>query len=251
MTSPPSNISGSLYDAHVISNSSSQAAAFDKGWRSLPDELKVEILSYNLTCGVNLYSFWFFRRPWKTSMSHPCVRELMSLCIGAPEWSAVAREIFYGKNTFCLFIRASFRYPKPIVNHLIRTIIIADYQLPSPRSWSTLEKLSVGHYGFRNLRTIHFAIFCSFPKWDTCHRDIYRTHVEKSELIFFPVKVLRLDFGSETETPCDVSEANDIKRLIFDKLTLVSDTSGKKPKETLSTKTNEWGRLTSTRLLEL
>ena len=68
---------------------------FARGWRKLPDELKIEILCYNLVSGnKTCVSSNMIKRP--DLALGKMLRHHLAL---GPELAALSQQVFYGKNT--------------------------------------------------------------------------------------------------------------------------------------------------------
>jgi hypothetical protein len=126
--------------------------SFASGWSNLPDELKAQILSHNLTFPEAI---------------DPCEESLLALyhhLRTSPEIAALAREAFYQSNTFRLrrhyggsrrhqchrHLQHRIRLPHPSASALIRRVAI-DISISRRADWSQLQKVSQGGHGFTNL----------------------------------------------------------------------------------------------------
>ncbi|KAF2875698.1 hypothetical protein BDV95DRAFT_603107 [Massariosphaeria phaeospora] len=90
----------------VTSSTMTLGPDFARGWNTLPDELKVSVLSFNLT--------------FKESIREIDAKELFlrHLCM-TPEIAGLAKKIYYSTNAFRLMVR-QFRFPKPSLAKFIR-----------------------------------------------------------------------------------------------------------------------------------
>jgi hypothetical protein len=156
--------------------------ALSAAWRSLPDELKVQILETILTPddgshGGYLYNHAHFKRKLDDreateegqSSSHFLTAQEsinigstcpFALLHGASEILTLAQEIFYGKNTFLVrriprYPRNMMAYPEQSINHFIQNLVI-EVQ-PTIQDWRFVRKISRGKRGFGNLR--HVGIY--------------------------------------------------------------------------------------------
>jgi len=136
--------------------------AFATGWEKLPTELKVHILSYNLTFPgkVDLYE----------SNVLPALDHHLRI---SPEIADLAKEIFYCQNTFR--IRRNLRRPSgrplfPVAYGLIRKIVV-DVIMGSYTDWETLSMISKGSHGLSNLRYVNVVINCRGVSWSPLNDD--------------------------------------------------------------------------------
>ncbi|KAF2249417.1 hypothetical protein BU26DRAFT_551148 [Trematosphaeria pertusa] len=160
-----------------IALSKDLGADFVHGWNKLPDELKVRILSFNLT---RTSTFGYF-----DTMS--CLRSLAKGILGylctTPEIAGLAREVFYSTNTFRLQpVRYSLpsgaptddlvlAYPSRGVNSRIRKLEIR--VCLDDDEWPFLERLAEGAYGFENLQYVIVVVDISFVLYSSYAGGIY------------------------------------------------------------------------------
>ncbi|KAI4936822.1 uncharacterized protein J4E92_001547 [Alternaria infectoria] len=136
--------------------------AFAIGWGKLPTELKVQILSYNLSFPetVDLYE--------KNVL--PALDHHIRM---SPEIASLAEEIFYCDNTFRMRRdppRPSGRPTFPIANELVRKIIV-DVNMGSFTDWENLSWMSKGNAGLSNLRYVSVVVNCRGARWSPLNDD--------------------------------------------------------------------------------
>ena len=131
-------------------------SAFTRGWRSLPDELKVKILEYNLTLDRAIWC----GNPLRT------LHDMAGHFLGSREISDMAFEVFYGKNTFIIQISEvsnSFRYHQPPIARLMRSL---EFHVSfEPKKWILLYQIADRQLGFENLQRVTVK-FAGFPDFD-------------------------------------------------------------------------------------
>jgi len=137
--------------------------AFATGWNKLPTELKVQILSYNLSfpetidrCETNILQ----------ALDH-------HLRV-SPEIAALAKEIFYCQNTFRIRLKRMLSHHGlplfPIAHESMRKIVV-DVLMGSFTDWETLSKISKGSHGLSNLRYVNVVINCRGVSWSPLNDD--------------------------------------------------------------------------------
>lgn len=119
------------------------------GWTSLPEELKLKILSCifisaDPVCFGNAQRFTISRKipPY-------------SIFFASHHLHRLATDIFYKQNTFNLarwHVTDTFWYPNPCINYLIRSLELRIGL--SPRDWSFMHRLAAGILGFTNLQSV-------------------------------------------------------------------------------------------------
>lgn len=91
----------------LIRSPTSTTKAFADGWDRLPNELQVHILGYFVSYRKTIYN---------VPTSHDWVGYLVQCSKRSPEIYVLAKQIFYGNNTFLLDVRSGFfRYPSHYV----------------------------------------------------------------------------------------------------------------------------------------
>lgn len=158
--------------------------SFATGWTKLPTELKVQILSYNLAFRDTVDRY---EKNVLPALDH-------HLRI-SPEIADLAKEIFYGQNTFRIprhHTRPSGRDLFPIACELIRKIVV-DVILGFYTDWETLSMISKGSHGLSNLRYVNVVVNCRGAMFspindDTIARLLGRIHDSCDESIVFKCK---------------------------------------------------------------
>ena len=201
-------------------------AAFSQGWRSIPDELKVKILSYVLITDdpIEHYDVAPNILATKRLSDNPnCFKDMLSLSIGAPETKIMAQEIFYGKNTFHLRLLNDYVYiPTSGVNDYIQNIVIFWGPRNRPVNgwiWGVLRDLSGGQYGFRSLQVVKIA-------FDLRDHPSNATEVRRVTPITFFLKRLTVEAIYWTDW-----EEEDLKAAIMDSVSLENHHQGMVRKE--------------------
>jgi hypothetical protein len=111
-----------------ISSTAPLSEGFARGWRKLPDELKVEVLKSNLVQGWPIY--YDIGQPLHQSMlsHHPAL---------GPDFAHLAEQTFWQCNTVAIDLAVQLRPPITVRPH-IRTLDISMYW-PQGQYWKGLE----------------------------------------------------------------------------------------------------------------
>ncbi|KAF1958167.1 hypothetical protein CC80DRAFT_546403 [Byssothecium circinans] len=156
---------------------------FSDGWNKLPAELKVQILGHNLTFPKPIMADW--RRREFTDRLKALYHHLHM----TPEIASLARNIFYETNTFVIsaeehpspeaqllynspkaFATATIPRIRTSLNPIARTNThhINFRLLIYSSHWAVLKRLSVGEFGFNNLRRVRVDVVWSCAdRWST------------------------------------------------------------------------------------
>jgi len=167
----PPNISVTLNpsdDETMLSPLLEPRPVFARGWKKLPDELKVQILTFNLGAPVSIsandFNFWGFDFPKSISFDNVCACDYvdnLERCLRiTPEIADLSREIFWGVNTFEIHIkhRKWIYYPPHAAHGYIRHIHVkADISLDT--RW--LQHISNLGVKMKKLKTMKITIM-----WD-------------------------------------------------------------------------------------
>lgn len=125
---------------------------FADRWESLPDELKLEILSYILAKDIVYVDSFCWRHIQRGS-------PLRSWIFLPHQLSQLATEVFYRYSRFDLerdVASKQFWYPKPCVNSFIRYLRVRlDLKW---QDWMFLSRLASGELGFDNLQEVGIYI---------------------------------------------------------------------------------------------
>ena len=136
----------------------SLGADFLLGWNSLPKELKLHVLSFNLV--DNEYIWLTIIREIRSQRFTlgPDLRRHLAM---GPEIAQLAQEVFYQQNEFCIKARrAAFHLPHPTKRMHIRKIKLC-VEL-DVRGWEVIQKMAAGGYGFDLIAEVHVAFYCAF-----------------------------------------------------------------------------------------
>jgi len=160
-------------------------SSFATGWNKLPTELKVQILSYNLSfpetidrCDTNILQV----------LDH-------HLRI-SPEIAGLAKEIFYCQNTFRIRLKPMLSHHGlplfPIAHKSIRKIVV-EVNMVSFTDWKTLSWVSKGNAGLSNVRHVSVVVNCRGAVFSPLIDDIIawllgRIHDSCDESIVFKCK---------------------------------------------------------------
>jgi hypothetical protein len=137
---------------------------FAHGWRSLLDELKIEVLSHNLVLDQLIFNLRV-KSDW-IEVDECEITYLHHMALG-PEIASLAQAVFFEKDT----IGADLDYPHERlllpprhVCRYIRRMVWPMIYILMPENWFWLEQLAKGAYGFTGLQHIQIDVDCpDFP----------------------------------------------------------------------------------------
>jgi hypothetical protein len=136
------------------------ASPFFKGWRRLPDELKVHVLKYALPADQNFGDCGFFRTG-KNILGPPLMvsfhKVVFPLLIAFPESPGLISEVFYSTNTMvihdtCPSEISELQHPPQTVTYWVHQVQI-NLKL-SVENLHYLRRLSRGEMGLPNLQLL-------------------------------------------------------------------------------------------------
>jgi hypothetical protein len=145
-----------------VTSTASLGASFKDGWVKLPDELKEQILSFNVVDIVREDEI-----PARAATLIAKAR-LFHHLRSTPEIATISRYLYYKHNVFQLeptrirpqpffAARPALRYPGPSVGHMIRSIHFACAM--KRWAWQSLTRFSEGTYGFPNLCFLRITFY--------------------------------------------------------------------------------------------
>lgn len=123
-------------------------AGFARGWRSLPAELKLEILRHGLLRDSPI---------WPANANQALHDSLFPYMRMSPEIAVLARKVYLEENVFVLLAfqenLAMFRdWPPMLVRPLIRNVALMTWL--DPGDSATIEAIAEKRFGFENLAYI-------------------------------------------------------------------------------------------------
>jgi len=132
-------------------------ADFVRGWNSLPEELKLHVLSFNL---VDAEYIWYDVNLRSRSRRFAPKLGLHKHLAMGPEIARLAQEVFYRQNEFCIKVgRLTTRFPPPAKRmHIRRIRLCAELNV---RGWETIKRMANGGYGFDLLAEVCVAFHCA------------------------------------------------------------------------------------------
>jgi hypothetical protein len=138
------------------------SSSFTCGWRKLPIETKLEVLSHLLPQNIFLPAA-FLSETWRRSgpMARTplgnCTVSLLWLLLEHPDFANPARDYFYGKNIFMVKAHASGHdAPVPWLATSIQHVKIAIF--PNLADWLWLANFAKGNMGMGHLRSLEIVI---------------------------------------------------------------------------------------------
>jgi hypothetical protein len=148
---------------------STATTSFHDGWRTLPDELKLEILRYALPCGKTFKSLQFNKAKMEErkdkSLNHTLARwvymfqsEVVPL-FTCSETRDLVPDAFCSQNTMELdqFAWMPLLYPPPSIRPLIRSIKM-NVMFYNKNGIARLEKLATISHNLPNLRSVDVEV---------------------------------------------------------------------------------------------
>ena len=221
--------------------------AFAHDWRSLPHELKLNILSYVLVgndafarndFGINIIHWSHSLRnnapyEFQDLIDYGCLQDLLSLSLGALEIIPLARDVFYGKNQIKICMRGlGHTLPSLATRNLILKLILDLWA--TSRDWIFLESFSRGVFGFERVQELtigmHGAVYCAEKIVEI--DALARLLGDHASGVFFNVRKLEVSFTVESRSQ-SLLDANFAKlsTVLFDRTGLAKITENHKLRE--------------------
>lgn len=189
----------------AVSSEYAPSSAFSKGWRPLPNELKIEILKYNLLDQRSEPYDHIDFRPQNIGIAE------IALLWSSKEIAGLARDIFFGWNDF--YVYTAHRLCDPIilpskpVGKLIRSLEVGI--LSRQKDLRLLHKLARGDLGFSSLQRLRIEMIGTSGVNRT-FSTLERFVLSLDQRISFDVPKLEIDYLEFEDSILD--------RIVVDKL---------------------------------
>ena len=169
--------------------SPSLTPAFANGWRKLPNELKIEVLSrilpYRKTLHVEILSEIARRNNGRT-IDFPIDPQLMWCLLDHPEFSDFMMDVLFNNHKFVVTsYLPRHEYPlRSMFSNIKRLQLIVQANGPN---WQWLAEVARGAHGFDSIREVDLTVWVLNVRYDEFCNQVRRTRV-----IVWDVELLRI-----------------------------------------------------------
>lgn len=142
----------------MTSTSPPLTTAFVEGWRSLPTELKLDVLSHVLPRKITLDFLCDYLRQGIPSGVQVTWRKSWTWAfINIPEFNGLALDslVLHKVFTFCCWTLTR-KFPSIDISNRIRHVEVT--LIPCSGRWEWFTRLAQGTMGFRHLRSVHLIV---------------------------------------------------------------------------------------------
>jgi hypothetical protein len=180
---------------------------FLRGFRSLPDELKLMVLKHAVRTDIAIVSYLFLDDDFLLDVPEwrdvkDLLRNTVFPLLSIPKLKGFVKEVFYGENLMLIARQGNrprveekgvIRYPPPSVAPLVRhirwlTVNSKDISL-NLQKLVLVSRLADGTLGFKDLKSVSINNN-KIPDGD---RDAFRKQLQALGKIKFPTRLLRIE----------------------------------------------------------